>query len=70
MAIQIRAYTEADILAMNDIWNEVVEDGMAFPQLEYLTEDTGRAFFAEQTFTGVAFDTETDEVVGLYILHP
>ena len=70
MAIQIRAYTEADILAMNDIWNEVVKGGMAFPQLECLTEDTGRAFFAEQTFTGVAFDTETDEVVGLYILHP
>ena len=26
------------------IWNEVVEDGMAFPQLETLTEETGKGF--------------------------
>ena len=51
-------------------WNEVVEDGKAFPQMEKLDEVTGHAFFAEQTYTGVAYNTETGELVGLYILHP
>jgi len=52
------------------IWNEVVDDGIAFPQIEPLTLQTGAAFFAEQSFTGVAEDESTGEVLGLYILHP
>ena len=70
MTIEIRAYQTADLSAMIDIWNKVVEDGVAFPQLEALTLDTGSAFFAEQTFTGVAHDIDNGEIVGLYILHP
>lgn len=70
MTIQIRAYEENDIPALIAIWNEIVEDGMAFPQLEPLNMETGRAFFAEQTFTAAAYDDETGEVIGLYILHP
>ncbi len=70
MTIEIRAYQETDIAAMIEIWNEVVEDGVAFPQLDYLTMETGKAFFAEQTFTAVAYDEETGEIAGLYILHP
>ena len=31
---------------------------------------TGHAFFTEQTYTGVAYDAATGELVGLYILHP
>ena len=50
------------------IWNEVVEEGVAFPQTESLDEDGGAAFFAEQSYCGVADDGEN--VVGLYILHP
>lgn len=34
MDIQVRAYTQADLPALNRIWNEVVEDGVAFPQEE------------------------------------
>ena len=66
--ITVRAYTEHDIESMIKIWNEVVEDGIAFPQEECLTLATGTAFFAEQSYTGVA-EVE-GEVVGLYILHP
>ena len=51
------------------IWNQVVEDGVAFPQTEPLTLDAGAAFFAEQTLTAVAVDTD-GEVLGMYILHP
>ena len=49
MNIQVRAYTEKDLPDMIRIWNEVVEDGVAFPQEEFLTEKTGKTFFAEQT---------------------
>ena len=31
MNIIIRPYQAADLPAMNQIWNEVVEDGVAFP---------------------------------------
>lgn len=48
----------------------MVEDGAAFPQAEMLTEGTGKTFFEEQSFTGIAYDEETGEVTGLYILHP
>ena len=64
----IRAYTQNDLPAMAAIWNQVVEDGVAFPQEELLTEQTAKAFFASQTFCGVA--EENGVVYGLYILHP
>ncbi len=72
-SITVRAYTEADLPAMISIWNEVVEDGEAFPQVEPLDEKSGRAFFAEQTHCGAAVlreDNDRERVVGLYILHP
>lgn len=69
MNITVRPYTDRDIDAMNAIWNAVVDDGVAFPQEEDLDHDSGKAFFASQTLSAVAV-TDTDEVVGLYILHP
>ena len=64
----VRAYRAEDLPAMIRIWNEVVEDGVAYPQETCLDEPGGAAFFAEQTYTAVA---EEDGVVyGLYILHP
>ncbi|MCD7844019.1 MAG: GNAT family N-acetyltransferase [Clostridiales bacterium] len=70
MNIEIRACAREDLPAVCAIWNRVVEDGVAFPQMEALDEDSGAAFFAQQSFTGVAADTETGQVVGMYILHP
>lgn len=70
MNIIIRGYSENDTNKMVEIWNEVVEDGVAFPQEELLTEQSGKKFFAEQTYSAVAENTETGEVLGLYILHP
>ncbi len=64
----IRQYNGQDLDAMIRIWNEVVEEGVAFPQEEYLDPESGAAFFASQSYTGVA---EVDgKVLGLYILHP
>ena len=69
MAVAVRKLAQQDIPAVVEIWNQVVEDGMAFPQQECLTEETGRVFFAGQSFTGVACAPE-GAVLGLYILHP
>ena len=65
----IREYTEKDIPEMNAVWNEVVEDGIAFPQEEYLDMESGRAFFASQSYCAVAED-DNGKIAGLYILHP
>ena len=68
MALEIRPYREEDLAGMIKVWNEVVEAGEAFPQVEPLTMETARAFFAEQTLTTVA--AIDDKLFGLYILHP
>lgn len=70
MKIEVRTYREADLPEMIAIWNEVVEDGIAFPQEELLDEEKGKAFFAEQTYNAVAVDGDTGRIYGLYILHP
>ena len=70
MNIEIREYQEKDLPEMIEIWNEVVEEGVAYPQEEFLTLESGAEFFARQTYNGVAVDTETGKVHGLYILHP
>lgn len=70
MNIIIREYEEKDVMQMIKIWNEVVEEGVAFPQEEFLTAESGRDFFASQTYSGVAVDVETEKIHGLYILHP
>ena len=66
--MKIREYQSADVAAMVSIWNEVVEDGIAFPQEELLDAESGAAFFAAQSFCGVAEENGT--IFGLYILHP
>ena len=66
--MQVRNYEANDVAAMVEIWNEVVEEGIAFPQEELLTEESGAAFFGEQSYCGVAEDD--GRIVGLYILHP
>lgn len=64
----IRKFEYEDLPSMIAIWNEIVEEGIAFPQEEPLTSETGKAFFESQSYTGVADDD--GKIVGLYILHP
>ena len=70
MSIEVRQCTDKYLKEAIDIWNSVVEEGIAFPQEEPLNEISGKEFFDSQSFTGVAYDTESNEVVGMYILHP
>ena len=67
--IVVRPYGPGDLNAMLEIWNEVVEEGIAFPQEACLTAKTGAAFFDSQSHCGVA-ETATGQILGLYILHP
>ena len=69
MVVSIRKYRQDDIKDLVRIWNEVVEEGIAFPQEELLDENSGKAFFDSQTYCGVAEDKE-GKIYGLYILHP
>ena len=68
MDITVRKYTEADLPDMIRIWNEVVEDGIAFPQEETLSLSSGMEFFSSQSYCGVA--VADGKICGLYILHP
>ena len=70
MEIEVRAWQAGDLPDMIRIWNQVVEEGVAFPQEELLDEGSGRDFFRSQTYNGVAVDRESGRVLGLYILHP
>ena len=72
MKIVIRAYEEQDLPEMIHIWNEIVEEGIAFPQEELLNDQTGKQFFSSQTYSAVAVDRDSDsrDICGLYILHP
>ena len=69
-AIAVHPYSPSDIAAMAAIWNEVVRDGVAFPQEEELGEGEAAEFFAAQSQCGVAKDAETGEALGMYIVHP
>ena len=70
MNINIREYKTNDAEAACEIWNQVVEDGTAFPQEDKLDIEGGDAFFKAQTYTAVAENEDSGEIVGLYILHP
>ena len=75
MSIKVREFDKDGIKFMIQIWNEVVENGVAFPQTELLDEISGFEFFSSQSFVGVAVETGANsdkkgEILGLYILHP
>lgn len=51
------------------IWNETIEEGIYFPQIETLSnEEEAHKYFSSQDYTGIAIDN--DKVFGVYILHP
>ncbi len=82
--MHVREYKKEDLNEMIEIWNEIVEEGIAFPQEELLDLETGAAFFASQSYCGVAeadgtatdnavpagANTAAGRILGLYILHP
>lgn len=68
MTYSLRNFELTDIEQMTQIWNDIVEDGIYFPQIDPLSFDEAVEFFSLQTRTIVA--DEDGEIIGLYILHP
>ena len=66
--LEIRKYGPEDVEGMREVWNEVVREGVAFPQLDELTSAGAREFFAAQDYCAAA--VEDGRVLGMYILHP
>jgi len=58
MRIGIRQYSAADIPSMIRIWNEIVEEGNAFPQEDCLTAETRMAI---QELRGPLEECMTDD---------
>ena len=50
MEITVREFRSEDTKDAIAIWNEVVDQGKAFPQLEDLGVEDGEAFFKEQSY--------------------
>lgn len=69
MEITIHKFEASDIEDATRIWNQIVEEGNAFPQKDMLQQLEGIEFFQSQSYTGIAVN-EKGETVGLYILHP
>ena len=70
MKIKLERISDETISDGTEIWNSVVKDGRAFPQLAELDLEDAREFFSSQSYTGIAKNEENGEVVGIYILHP
>jgi L-amino acid N-acyltransferase YncA len=66
--VRIRQFKTEDSKPAAEIWNSIVEDGIAFPQMETLSTEEARNFFESQSYTGIAEDN--GDIIGLYILHP
>lgn len=64
----IRKYQSEDCEQTRNIWNQVVEDGVAFPQTEQMSAKEADDFFKSQSYTGVC--EEDGQILGMYILHP
>ena len=45
MNIKLREYRTEDSTAASEIWNQVVNDGVAFPQEEALSAEEADVFF-------------------------
>ena len=39
--VEIREYAQQDIACMAEVWNEIVRDGIAFPQEDELAANQG-----------------------------
>lgn len=68
--IEVRPFRGTDAEGAAAIWNSVVEEGEAFPQEDTLSTGEAQRFFMSQSYTGVACDTASGGMSGLYILHP
>lgn len=66
---KIRDAEEKDLPQMVEVFNEVIDEGVAFPWEEDLTLKTGKEFFFNQDACRVAV-ADDDTVLAVAIVHP
>ncbi len=57
--LEIEQYNTKYINDAVEIWNDIVEDGIAFPQMDLLDPQTGDEFFKSARLWGCTFSTRT-----------
>jgi len=70
MNVIIREYKNNDIEEMIKVWNEIIDTGTIFPQIEKMSIKEGEKYFFDKSFTGVVENEANHEILGGYILHP
>lgn len=68
MNICFKAYQEKDIPLMQQIWNEILQEGLSFPGDTLYEEEEFTKMLLEQS--GVTCLFVDDQLAGYYILHP
>ena len=67
--MEIIKYNKKYVKESMDIWNNIIEDGIYFPQIDILKdEEQADKYFSSQDYTALAIEEE--KVYGVYILHP
>lgn len=68
MKIDFRKYEQNDLKKMKQMWNVIIEDGVAFPGMDLLEENEFENMLKHQD--AVYCMIIDQHVVGYYILHP
>ena len=68
MELTFRAYTGEDLPELMEIWNDILEDGAAFPGTELYELPEFAAMLEEQSAVTCMF--QDGSLAGYYILHP
>lgn len=68
MQITFHTFHKADLPLMQTAWNEVLEDGVAFPGLDLFDLETFEQMLIEQSAVTCLY--KDDQLQGYYILHP
>lgn len=67
--MEIIKYNKKYLEEAINIWNNIIEDGIYFPQIDVLKDlEEADKYFSSQDYTGLAIEEE--KVYGVYILHP
>ncbi len=66
--IQFKDYNDKDIELMKDAWNDVLEDGVAFPGLDLFDTSSFKEYLLQQSKVTCMYDN--DILLGYYIVHP
>ena len=62
--MEISAYNIKYLDQILELWNNIIEEGIYFPQIEKLTKENADSYFKSQDFTGIA--VEDGEVYGVH----